>query len=177
MDDDSDIYCYYIGDWKSDQYRWVEYGRKSLPRSSPVVRKIYFCNDGPSGKNYLFKCHVYTLLDDPNSGKLLHYFSDDTTAIQFPHGNRKKDSKPHIRTCPSVIKQVGKTSDMPANVYKQEISNLESNCPSHLQLVCLPRNVKQNQNAHAQRRQKFRFSHDTLHNLHEVAYHRWFLQN
>jgi len=118
-----------------------------------VVKKVYFYNVGPGGKNVLFKRHVYTLLNDPSSGTLLHYFGDDTTAIQFPHGNRKKDSKSHFRTCPSVLKRVGETSDTPGNVYKQEISSQGSKYPSSLQPVCLPRNVKQIQNAQAQKRE------------------------
>ena len=36
--------------------------------------------------------------------------------------------------------------------------------------ISLPRNVKQIQNARAQKRQKFRLSHDALYNLHELAY-------
>ena len=81
---------------------------------------------------YVFKCHVYALLNDPSSGTLLHYFVDDTTAIQFPHGNRKKDSKSHFRTCPSVLKKMSETSDTPANSYKQEISSQVPKYPSNL---------------------------------------------
>ena len=86
-------------------------------------KKIYFYNSGPGGKNTLFKRHVYTMLNDPSSGTLLHYVGDDTIATQFPHGNRKRDSKPHFRTCPSVLKSVTEINDTPANVYKQEMSN------------------------------------------------------
>ena len=159
-----------IGDWKADQYRWIEYGRKCLPIRNPVVKKIYFYNNRRDGKNTLFKRHVYTLLNDPSSGTLLHYIGDDTTATQFPHGNRKRDSKSHFRTCPSVLKRVSETKDTPANVYKQEITNQGMNCSSSLQPVYLPRNIKQIHNAQAQKRQKFRLSHDALYNLHEITY-------
>ena len=150
----------------------MEYGRKSLPPSNPVIRKIYFYNVRPAGgKNILFKRHVYTLLNGPSYGTLLHYLGDDTTAIQFPHGNRKRDNKSHFRTCPSVLKRVSEANDTPANVYKKEISSGQGiKYPSNLQPVCLPRNVKQIQNAQAQKRQKFRLSHDALYNLHELAY-------
>jgi len=117
-------------------------------------------------ENILFKRHVYTLLNDPISGTLLYSFGDDTTASQFPHGNRKRDSKSHFRTCSSVLKRVDETSDTPGNVYKQEISSQGSKYPSSLQPICLLRNVKQIQNAQAQKRQKFRLSHDALCNLH-----------
>ena len=85
---------------ESRSISWTEYGRKSLSSSNPVVKKIYFYNSGPGGKNTLFKCHVYTMLNDPSSGTLLHYIGDDTTATQFPHGGGKRDSKSHFRTCP-----------------------------------------------------------------------------
>ena len=67
---------------------------------------------------------------------------------------------------------MSETNNTPANVYKQEISGHVSKYPSSLQvaIVCLPRNVKQIQNVQAQKRQKFRLSHDALYNLHEVAY-------
>ena len=65
---------------------------------------------------------------------------------------------------------MSETSDTPANSYKQEISSQVSKYPSSLQTVYLPRNVKQIQNAQAQKRQTFRLSHDALYNLHEVAY-------
>lgn len=65
---------------------------------------------------------------------------------------------------------MSETNDAPANVYKQEISSLGSKYSASLQPVCLPRNVKQIQNAQAQKRQKSRLSHDALYNLHEIAY-------
>ena len=65
---------------------------------------------------------------------------------------------------------MSETSDTPANSYKQEILSQVSKYPSSLQTIYLPRNVKQIQNAQAQKRQTFRLSHDALYNLHEVAY-------
>ena len=145
-----------------------EIWKEKVAPSNPVIRKIYFYNIGPGGKNVSFKCHVYTLLNDPSNGTLLHYLGDDTTAVQFPHRNRKRDSKSHFRACPSVLKRVSEANDTPVNVYKKEISSGQGiKCPSGLQRVSLPRNVKQIQ---AQKRQKFRLSHDALYNLHELAY-------
>ena len=65
---------------------------------------------------------------------------------------------------------MSETSDTPANSYKQEISSQVLKYPSSLQTIYLPRNVKQIQNAQAQKRQTFHLSHDALYNLHEVAY-------
>ena len=58
------------------------------------------------------------MLNDPSSGTLLHYIGDDTTATQFPHGNRKRDSRSHFWTCPLVLKRLTEINDTPANVYK-----------------------------------------------------------
>lgn len=58
--------------------------------------------------------------------------------------------------------------DLPSNVYRQLVSQ-----PSHssdLHPVLAPRNIKQIRNAQALQRQTFRLSHDSLYNLHEMAF-------
>jgi len=134
------ILLYVADDWKADQYRWIEYGRKCLPPKNPVIKRIYYYNVGPSGTNTKFRRLANVLLNYPNAGTMNRYIGDDTKAVQFPHGNRKKDNKSHYRTCPLVVKRLRQTNDTPSNVYKHEVS---AKFPSHLQPVCLPRNVKQ----------------------------------
>ena len=102
---------------------------------------------------------------------LIHYMGDNSTAVQYSHGNCKNkhsQQKKFIRTCPSVLNTLKKTTAPPANVYKNLVSS-----PCHspdLQPVLIPRNVKQVHNAQASERQRFRLSHDALYNLHEMAY-------
>ena len=47
-----------------------------------------------------------------NNFVLINYLGDESAATDFPHGNRKHDSRKHVRTCPSVL------SDLKAQCYK-----------------------------------------------------------
>ena len=54
------------------------------------------------------------------------------------------------------------------NIYKKEI--MKNDClPAH-QSVLKPKNVKQISNIKARNRQKFRLTHDSLYNIHELAF-------
>ena len=154
-----------VDDWKCDQFRWFQNVIKDIPSSNPVFTKRYYLNVTPDGK---FVRHSYIPLSKKESYVLIHYMGDSSTAVQFSHGNSKnKDSqqKPFIRTCPSVLNTMKKTT---ANIYKKLVSR--PCCSSDLQPVLIPRNVKQVHNAQASQRQEFRLSHDALYNLHEMAY-------
>ena len=158
-----------IDDWKCDQFRWFQNAMKDIPASNPLYKKRYYLNVTPEGKSSKFVRHSYVPLDKKENFVLIHYMGNSSTAVQFSHGNCKnKDTKPYIRTCPSVLNAMKKTTDSPANVYKNLVS--KPSCSSDLQPVLAPRNVKQVHNAQASQRQEFRLSHDALYNLHEMAY-------
>ena len=46
--------------WKSDQYRWLNYGSKDIPKRDPLVKKLFFVGKNPDGKTNKFQRHVYT---------------------------------------------------------------------------------------------------------------------
>lgn len=77
-------------------------------------------------------------------------------------------TKPHIRTCPSVLRDLEFSIKSPSNVYKDKISKCDSSIEHHM--VLLPRNKKQVANMQAQQCQKLRLSHDALYNMHELAF-------
>lgn len=161
----------FADDWKADQYRWYQNGTKLLPASMPVVKKIYAVNVNDKGKNLDFKRSTYTLLDDAKNAclTLIHYTGDHTKATQFPHGNSKsKGKRPYIRSCPSVLQEASEVQDVPSNVYKKMVAEVD--CTSCHQPVLTPRDVTQIKNIQARNRQKFRLTHDALYNLHELAY-------
>ena len=163
------LYNFIADDWKADQYRWFQNGSKKLPTSNPLVKKVYFVNVTPKGHNPLFKRITYQLIDDKTKRFLIHYTGDHTTAAQYPHGNCKnEDVRPYVRTCPSVLKAEGDAQDTPANAYKKLVS--KSDCASIHQPVLIPRDLKQVKNTQMRKRQAFRLTHDSLYNLHEVAY-------
>jgi len=94
--------------WKCDQYRWLNYGSREIPKRDPLVKKLFFIGKNPDGKTSKFQRHVYTLIGDQRSPKpvLVHYLGDETVMIDHPHGNTKKSSAPYFATAPSVRKSI-----------------------------------------------------------------------
>ena len=160
----------YIDDWRCDQYRWRQNGHKALPSKDPKIKKYYFIAVTPDGTNSGFQKIVFHLPENRDLF-LIQYIGDDSLAVDQPHGNTSLDAtRPYIRTCPSVLRQI-KTSDpaeCPSTFYKRAISM--SRCHSTLTPVLNPRNIKQVANHKTSERQRFRISHDELYNIHEIAY-------
>lgn len=136
------------------------------------MRKVYYVTVTPDGNSCLFRRNAYTLLKPVSALMtqltLVQYLGDETVAAAFPHGNATISEKPHTRTCPSVLKTMASLSEIPSSVYKKAIASKE--CGAGHQPVLLPRNVKQICNLQSEKNQKFRFTHDALYNVHELAY-------
>ena len=78
----------------------------------------------PEGNDSRFKHLAYQLIDGKEPVlTLIQYTGDHTVAVDFPHGNRKDSNVRHVRTCPSVLKEVSHINDIPSNVYKKQISS------------------------------------------------------
>ncbi len=153
-------------------YRWFQNGTKLIPKSEPVLKKIYFQSVVPTGRNNGFKRVALFLLHEkqPQKAVLLHYLGDENSAVDFPHRNSTGDSDHAFhRTCPSVLARLTSIQDLPSNIYKNAISN-PADCPPELQPVYMPRNFRQIKNIQYKERQQYRLTHDTIFNLHEVAY-------
>ena len=100
---------FFIADnWKCDQYRWLNYGSKDIPKRDPLVKKLFFIGKNPNGKTSKFQRHVYTLIGDQRTPRpvLIHYLGDETIMIDHPHGNTKKSNEPYFATAPSVRKHI-----------------------------------------------------------------------
>ena len=133
------------------------------------MEKRYFIAVTPEGRNPGFKRHAFRLLESKNKVTLVHYLGDESIGSQHPHGNSKSNTnKLYVRTCPSVLHTASKLKDCPSNVYKRIIT--DTKCPPGKQSVLMPRNPKQISNLQAREKQKARFSHDALFNLHEIAF-------
>ena len=167
------VYCVCIDDWRVDGYRWFQYGTKLIPRSEPVLKKLYFMSILPSGYDKRFKRQVFFLLKEkqPQKAMLIHYLGDESIAVNFPHGNSKGDNDQVFhRTYPSVLADLTSIQDLPSNVYKNAISKPPKDCPPALQPAYMPRNLRQIKNLQYKERQKSILTHDALYNLHELAY-------
>ena len=112
--------CLGADDWKCDQYRWFQNAIKEIPANDPIFKKRYYLNVTPDGKSSKFIRHSYSPLNEKENYVLIHYIGDHTTAVQFPHGNsKKKQEKPFIRTCPSVLSTAKKYSRFPSKCVQE----------------------------------------------------------
>ena len=133
-----------------------------------VVKKTYFVCDTPNGPSKDFKKHAYELI--PSNGRvLIHYLGNEKTASGFPHGNSKKHSYDHVRTCPSVLRELQDKCETSttAKVYRNSITKLTPT--THLP-VMQPRISQQVENIRNKQIRQNRISHDALYNLHEIAF-------
>ena len=136
------------------------------------MRKVYYVSVTPNGNNKLFRRNSYSLIEGSGVNMhltLIHYLGDEKTATVYPHGNSKcAQPKPFMRTCPSVLKSLSGTNELPSAVYKKAIAI--NDCRGDHQPVLKPRNCRQIANLQFKERQRLRLTHDALYNMHEVAY-------
>ncbi len=136
-----------IDDWRVDGYRWFQ---NVIPKSEPVLKKIYFQSVVPTGRNNSFKRVALFLLHEkqPQKAVLLHYLGDENR-----NSTGDSDHAFH-RTCPSVLARLTSIQDLPSsNIYKNAISN-PADCPPELQPVYMPRNFRQIKNIQYKERQQ-----------------------
>ena len=131
---------------------------------------MYFSLDTPNGPSNEFKRYAYQPMND-KSATLIQYSGNEKIAVDFPHGNTKHHpEKSHIRTCPSYLdtcKNLVKANTA-SLVYKKEVANIK--CSNEVAPVFTPRNLKQLRNLRHKHLNEMRISHDTLYNVHEIAY-------
>ena len=165
------IISHFTDDWQCDHYRWFQNGCKQLPKVEPKVKKYYFNIMQPDNTNSNeFQKIVYQLLDSP-SLSLIQYLGNDLKAVDYSHGNSKaEDTKPYIRTCPSVIEEIKESdpSEYASAFYKKSLSTISGLSTSNPALQL--QNMRQVINHKSLERQKTRLSHDELYNIHELAY-------
>ena len=123
-----------------------------------IVKKYYIYIDSEGELAKGLKRYSF-VIPSCNKGLVLIHYSGDTTLT---------NNDPHIRTCPSVLKELESSVKSPSVVYKDCISKSISSVEHHS--VLLPRNKKQVSNMQAKGRQKLRLSHDALYNVHELAF-------
>ena len=150
-----------LNDWKCDKCRWHHHGRKSIKG----IIKDYYVSVSGAGTNPSFKRYAYHILEDACNRALIHYVGNHEIATASCHGNNKV-MRTLTCTCPSVLRTAEKTDIMPSVYYEGELSYSDYS-PQYLLKL---RNTKQIANLQHSHRQKFRFSHDGLYNVHELSY-------
>ena len=158
-------------DWRSDGHRWENNGTSKLPRSRPIIAKIYFYlkKDNLVSKDFTKSVFMLPNPDSPNPRLLIHYQGDEKLSVAQAHGNAKVQTKLSFRTQPSTLKSLEKRAqgaDQPGKIYKEEVAKqTEANA-----VIAQPRNLKQVQNMKAKTVQDNRLSRDAITNVHELAY-------
>ena len=132
-------------DWRCDQYRWVSVGVHRLPKTNPLVKKMYFQVDTPAGLSKLFQRHAYQLLCNTQY-TLVHYLGDSSVHESVPHRNctTQEGAAGHQRTLLSyldTLKQQAVGPKQPAVIYKAEVAGADIDT-SYL-AINTPRNMKQ----------------------------------
>ena len=142
----------YKRNWRCDQYRWTNNGTNKFPSrsSEPVIKRHnYILFKGSSftrTASYLI-CNEHLVL--------LHYLGDESEYIPRSHGNRKKDFREHVRTCPSVLnelKQLKRSVPAAADTVYETLTSGSSSKPAEAafkthSLVLKPRDKRQIENA------------------------------
>ena len=94
----------------------------------------------------------------------------DSEAYQnLPHGNRKRNNRPHKRSKPSLINTIkSQTNGAPKAVFE----SMKSEQPESLITgISIPRNTRQIKNIQAKIRKDGKLSHDSLYALHLLVDH------
>lgn len=114
-------------------FKWRHYGRKKL-LTDPIIIKTYYNFIGADGEiNPSFRKYVYQISN--NKRVVIHYKGDDSETA---------NATPHIRTFPSVLRELEKSEATPAVMYKRKIATCGPS--TEHSSVQLPRNSKQVKN-------------------------------
>ena len=112
--------------------KWRHYGRKPLQSEPPILKTYYNFVDVDGTENKLFRKYVYTLLDSSSNKRVvIHYKGGDSVS---------STTSPHIRTFPSVLRELEKSEGTPSILYKQKIGTCGP-LQDHTSLM-LPRNLQ-----------------------------------
>ena len=109
------------------------------------------------------------LFDRKKSLLVVVHYRGDTSAIQHkPHGNRKQFlERTHVKTMPSTLKLIGKSSEQPKQLYKSLVAKP---CPSAVMPVQHPKSTKQVADKKRYEGEKRSVSHDDLYGAYEIAH-------
>lgn len=161
-----------LDDWKSDHYRWFNQGVTALPRKAPKLEKCYYSIDTPTEVKSDFQRHVYKLklINDTWNFTLVlvHYLGDNNKAVDFPHRNAKNHLHYYFCSLPSYIKSCEEkvAIDKASIVCKREVAGMKNSAAS----LDIPRNIQQLRNLRLKVLNEKHIFHDSLYNLHEIAY-------
>jgi len=144
-------------DWRADGYTWRNNGKRLFESEGFFVEKHSFriVNNGEVSAK--FQKHAFRFSEKYNGKTLIVYYGDIDEYENMPHGNRKRNKRPHKRVKPLFIKSIKiRKDENPQEIYNSLKSD---NLNELVQGTSVPRNNRQVQNIQAYFRKKTKLSH------------------
>ena len=162
-------------DWKADKYIWVNRSGYGIPKKSKSFWKVRYnvsrySNDQTGDTN--FSKFAYYFKDKPEwHFVLIHYLGDETVFVPRPHGGSVNNTRPHERTCSSVLEELKSKviKNSTGQVYKENINTKETEAVH--QGILNARDKRQVKNLTTLQRKKYRISHDEIYGSLQIAHH------
>ena len=156
-------------DWKADGYTWRNYGTKKYMCDGLEIEKTAFRIINNKKVSYEFQKHSFRFTDSYNGKTVIVYMGNSDAYKNMPHGNRKRNNRPHKRSKPSLMKTIKSQNDKAPKVV---FDSMKSDNPNSLvNGISVPRNTRQIKNIQADIRRDCKLSHDSLYALHLLVDH------
>ena len=164
-----------MNDWRSDKYIWINRGGHGIPKNSKSLWKLWYKislhasdRQGDSG----FTRSAYIFKDKPDwPYVVIHYRGDESVFVPRPHGLSVTNTRPHERTCPSVLSAMKPKvlQNSCGKVYAENVTSGQTNAVH--QGILNARDKKQVKNMATAQRNKYRVSHDEIFGSLQIAHH------
>ena len=164
-----------LNDWRSDKYIWINRGGHGIPKNSKSLWKLWYKislhasdRQGDSG----FTRSAYIFKDKPDwPYVVIHYRGDESVFVPRPHGLSVTNTRPHERTCPSVLSAMKPKvlQNSCGKVYAENVTSGQTNAVH--QGILNARDKKQVKNMATAQRNKYRVSHDEIFGSLQIVHH------
>ncbi|KAL1448691.1 hypothetical protein WDU94_009841 [Cyamophila willieti] len=151
-------------DWRSDQYRWIQMGKKKLPQNNPSVTCTYF-KEFTKGSYFLKRAYRKIVNNiEVKDRTIVQYTGSLDNVKERAHGNRKKNEHiPHTMTAKSQREcQKDQLKKAPMKVYRSLLEPEKASEHPLLDIVMGPKNPKQVRNSIDRARAKRSVSNDDV---------------
>ena len=102
-------------DFLADGLNWISRGTHKIPKTNPTMIVRYFQRrHGKNVLNFHKKCFSKCQNETKDFRTFIHYYGEDLKFREAPHGNTRKNNRPHIKTMKSCIESQVLNSNAPS---------------------------------------------------------------
>ena len=164
-----------LNDWRSDKYIWINRGGHGIPKNSKSLWKLWYkislhASDRQGDSGFTRSAYIFKdKLDWPYV--VIHYRGDESVFVPRPHGLSVINTRPHERTCPSILSAMKPKvlQNSCGKVYAENVTSGQTNAVH--QGILNARDKKQVKNMATAQRNKYRVSHDEIFGSLQIAHH------